>query len=168
MDHQFGVGGYATGLQGEYGAAGVGGRVHWRVLSWLGLDLFADQLVVESAGGLRHDHPVGFDLSVPIRLSDNVQLRPIFGMCAVLSFIEPDRAEAPRADDVLFGVHGGAGLSYGFAKRWSMFADLKATAYAGHDRTAQMWTGGVDNEVSILAVVQASTGVQLHFDLGAR
>lgn len=168
MDHRFGIGGYMTGWEGEYGGAGVGGRVHWRVLSWLGLDLFADHLAVESEGGLRHDHPVGFNLSTPIRVSKNIQLRPLFGMCAVFSFIEPDRDDAPRADDILFGIHAGAGLTFGFAERWSVFADVKATGYAGHDRTAQMWTGGVDNEVSLLAVVQASTGVQLHFDLGGQ
>lgn len=168
MDHRFGLGGYMTGWEGEYGGAGVGGRVHWRMLSWLGLDLFADHLAVESAGGMRHDHPVGFNVSTPIRVSRNLQLRPIFGMCAVFSFIEPERDDAPRADDILFGIHAGAGLTYGVAKRWSVFADVKATGYAGHDRTAQMWTGGVDNEVSLLAVVQASTGVQLHFDLGGK
>ena len=100
FSRQFALGGYATGLEGAYGGGGVGGRAHWRMASWVELDLFADALIIESPAGLRHDHPIGFNLFFPIELSSHTRLRPLIGMCAVLSMIEPDQDHAPRADDV--------------------------------------------------------------------
>lgn len=165
LQRDFAIAGYATGWEGSYGGAGVGGRIRVPLWSWAGLDLFSDAVLVESPVGTRHDHPVGFNVFVPIRLSTNARLRPFLGMCAVFSMIEPENDNVPRADDILFGAHLGVGVEVGFAGAWSWFADVKGTGYVGHDREVAEWTGGVDGDYGMIGVVQGSTGLQAHFDL---
>lgn len=156
------VGGYATGWAGSYAGVGLGGRLRFRPYDKLGIEVFGESLIVESPGGLRHDHPVGFNLYVPFQISERVRLRPLFGFCAVISFIEPDEQNAPRADDVLFGLHLGGGIEYLLGRNISAFLDVQAIGYLGHARYAQGWTGSVDNDLTTLGVVQASLGLQAH------
>ncbi|MFZ5442665.1 MAG: hypothetical protein ACOZQL_21830 [Myxococcota bacterium] len=162
FDHTFGIGAYATGWHGAYGGAGVGGRIRIEALSWLGLDLFGEALLVSSPAGLRHDHPFGFNLFVPFRFGNVVRVRPLLGMCFVLSYIEPTNPQAPRADDVLIGAHAGAGLELALHSRLSFFVEGKGVAWMGHDRALQGWTGAVDNEMKPFAVGQAQLGFTFH------
>jgi len=65
--------------------------------------------------------------------------------------------------------HAGSYLSGGLGvvhSMWSLFADLQANFYGGHDRTAEGWTGGVDEELTFFWNVQLNIGVQFH--LGRR
>lgn len=165
-DRTFGLAAYATGWHGAYGAGGVGGRV--RVEPWrsLGVDLFGEALLVATPSGVRHDHPIGFHLYVPFRLTPTVRLRPLLGMCVVASFIEPTEAHAPRADDVLVGAHLGAGVDLALHSRLSFFAEAKGVVWVGHDRTVQGWTGAVGNQVQPFVVAQAQLGFMVH--LGER
>lgn len=156
------LGGYATGWEGSYLGGGIGGRIRWEPFDLLGVEVFAEHLMVESRGGSRHDHPVGFNLYVPLWLAEDLRLRPLFGFCAVLSFMEPDNEGAPTAEDVLFGVHAGAGIEWAALRDLSLFVDLQAVGWLGHDRTAQGWTGDVGEELTPTGVVQASMGLQIH------
>ncbi len=162
FNRPFALGGYATGWAGGYLGGGVGGRLRWQPFRWLGVDLFSEHLLVQNPGSLRHDHPIGFNVFVPLRLTRDVQLLPLFGFCAVFSFIEPAQKDGPRADDVLFGVHGGAGVEWAPLRDWSLFLDVQAVGYLGHGRSAQGWTGSVDDNLTATGVVQASFGLQVH------
>ncbi len=165
FDRNLAIGAYGTGWVGAYAGAGVGARIRWEPFERLGIDLFTEHLIVESPGGLRHDHPIGFNVYVPFALGPNVRVRPLFGFCAVFSLVEPEQEDGPRADDVLFGIHGGAGLEWSPFRDVSLFLDVQAIAYLGHDRAAGGWTGMVDEEYSTFGVAQASLGAEFHFDL---
>lgn len=154
---------YGTGWEGAYGGVGLGGSLGWVPSRWVGLDLFGEGLLVQAPQGLRHDHPVGFNLFMPLRLSEYVQLRPLFGMCVVASLIEPAQAGAPRADDLLFGAHGGVAIDGALDRLFSAFVEVKAIAWAGHDRAVQGWTGAVGNTLHPFVVGQARVGLTLHF-----
>ena len=165
FDRDLALGAYGTGWAGSYLGAGLGGRLRWEMLDWLGVDLFAEHMWVESPAGFRHDHPIGFNAYIPIELGATVRLRPLLGFCAVFSMIEPENEDAPRADDVLFGVHAGVGIEWAPIRWLSLFADAKAIGYLGHDRESQGWTGSVSEEYGTSGVVQAVLGTQAHFDL---
>jgi len=162
FDRHFALASYATGHAGNYRAAGLGGRIRWEVLSWLGLEAYLEATLVDWPGALRHDYPNGFNAFVPIRLG-KFRVRPYLGFCDILSFIEPAEAGAPRADDVLFGAHAGVGAEWGASALLSFFTDLQVNGYVGHDRTAGQWTGGVDESMDLFWNVQLNIGVQMHF-----
>ena len=162
FDRPFGFGAYATGWAGAYGAGGVGARIRVQPWSRLGIDLFGEAYVVSTAFGIRHDHPIGFNLYSPFRFGSVVQLRPFIGTCVVASFIEPTESQAPRADDVLFGVHAGAGLDFALSRWVSRFVEGKAIAWMGHDRTVQGWTGALGNQIQPFVVGQGQVGVAVH------
>ena len=162
FDRDWALGGYATGWEGSYLGGGIGGRIRWEPFDMLGVEVFGEHLVVESQGGLRHDHPVGFNLYLPIRLASDLQLRPMLGFCAVFSFMEPENEGAPGAEDVLFGLHGGAGIEWALFRDLSVFLEVQAVGWLGHDRTSQGWTGEVSEELTTTGVVQASAGLQVH------
>lgn len=161
FERRFGVGAYATGWAGAYSAAGVGGRLRVEVLPFLGLDLFGEALLVTSPSGIRHDHPIGFNLYVPFTFG-RFRVRPLLGMCVTFSFIEPTEPTAPHADDVLFGAHLGAGAEYALFKHLSLFAEAKGVLWLGHDRSVAGWTGAVGNEVSPFPVAQVQVGLTFH------
>jgi len=162
LDRPWAIGAYASGWTGSYDALGLGGRLSFRAFSRLGVQVFGESYLVRVPQGQRHDHPVGFDLFVPIRLSDNIQFRPMAGFCAVISFIDAQQDHAPAANDILFGVHGGAGLSWLFQRRLSLFTELQAIGWLGHGRTTGQWTGGVDGRLRGSGVVQGTLGVEVH------
>ena len=166
FDRMFGIGAYATGWAGSYGAYGVGARVRLEPWSWVGVDLFGEAFMVTTPHGIRHDHPVGFNLYMPIRLGESMRIRPLIGMCVVASFIEPTEPQAPRADDVLVGAHAGGAFEVALGKRVSLFAEAKAVVWVGHDRTVQGWTGAVGNQVQPFVVGQGQVGIMVH--LGSR
>lgn len=166
FERTFGLSAYGTGWAGAYGAGGLGGRLRVQPFARVGLDLFSEHLLVTSPSGLRHDHPAGFHLYMPFRLSERVQLRPFLGMCIVYSATEPDEAWAPRVEDMLVGAHLGAGVDVALHSRLSFFAEAKALGWMGHDRAVQGWTGAVDNEVKIFPLAQAQVGLTVH--LGQR
>lgn len=162
---KFSVGGYAMGWAGAYLAGGVGWRMRWDALDAMGVEVFGESLLVEHTGGLRHDHPVGFDLVFHVRFSPEVQLRLLAGFCAVFSFIEPPADGGPRADDVLFGAHAGVGVEVALASWVSWFADAQAIAYVGHGRYGQVWGSSVSDDLAGWGSLQIATGTQFHFDL---
>ncbi len=164
LDRPLSFSAYGVGWAGAYAAGGLGGRLSFGLGRWVGVGLFGEALVVDVPGGLRHDHPIGFDLFVPVRLGERVRLRPEAGMCAVFSLHEPERSGAPRSDDVLFGLHAGLGLDVALASSLSVFADVKALGYLGHERVSSGWTGAVGGEYTTFGVGQASLGVTLHVD----
>ena len=165
FDREFAAAVYATGHAGSYLAGGLGGRLRWQPFEWFGVEAYLEATLVDWPGGLRHDYPNGFNVYVPIRAGD-FQFRGFLGFCDILSFIEPQEQHAPRADDILFGAHAGVGLEWAVHSMWSLFADLQANFYGGHDRTAEGWTGGVDEELAFFWNVQLNIGVQFH--LGRR
>ncbi len=162
FDRTFGFAAYGTGWAGAYGGGGVGARVRVEFLPWLGADFFGEALLVTAPTGVRHDHPIGFNLFVPVRLGRVVRVRPLVGMCVVASFIEPTEPQAPRADDVLVGAHAGAGLELALHDRLSFFVEAKAVVWLGHDRSVQGWTGAVGNEVQPFLVGQGQVGLTFH------
>jgi len=163
FDRPLAIGGYATGHAGSYLAGGVGGRLRWEPLSWLGLETYLEATLVDWDGGFRHDYPNGFNAFIPIRLGSSFRVRPYFGFCDILSFAEPAEQGAPRADDILLGAHLGVGGEMAVHRLWSAFVDVQFNGYAGHDRTSRAWTGGVDEELDFFWNVQLNLGMQLHF-----
>ncbi|MBL9039115.1 MAG: hypothetical protein JNG84_11405 [Archangium sp.] len=161
FEHRFGFGAYVTGSAGAYSAGGVGGRIRVELTSWLGTDFFGEALLVSNPGGLRHDHPIGFNLFVPFSFG-RLRVRPLAGMCVTFSFIEPLEPGAPRADDVIFGVHLGAGLELALHQRLSFFVEGKGMVWVGHDRAVAGWTGSVDNDISLSPLGQAQLGLTVH------
>jgi hypothetical protein len=158
----FGLGAYATGWAGAYGGDGVGGRIRYEAFSFLGLDLFGEALIVPVAHGMRHDHPIGFNLFVPFRVGQVVRLRPLLGMCVTASFFHPEEAGAPRADTILVGAHAGGGLELALHDRLSFFLEAKAVAWFGNDRSVQGWTGAVGGDVKPFLLGQAQLGFTFH------
>lgn len=162
LDRRWALGGYASAWGGSYEALGLGGRLSLRAFSRLGVQVFGESYLVRVPQGRRHDHPVGFDLFVPIALSDRVQLRPLGGFCAVFSFIDSQQDHTPAANDILFGVHAGLGLSWLFMPRVSLFSEVQAIGWLGHGRTSGRWTGGLDGKLRGTGVVQGTLGVEVH------
>jgi hypothetical protein len=162
FDRPFAIAAYGAVRGGDYTAGGVGGRARWELFSFVGLELYLEATLVDWPGALRHDYANGFNLYVPIR-AGQFRARPYFGFCDVLSFIEPSQEGAPRADDVMLGVHFGVGTEWSLGKHWSVFADTQVDVYAGHDRATGGWTGNVDEELREFWTVQLNVGVQLHF-----
>lgn len=161
FDRQVAIAGYATGHAGNYRAAGLGGRARWEPFRWFGLEAYLEATLVDWPGAMRHDYPNGFNAYVPIRVGD-FRIKPFLGFCDIVSFIEPAQPGAPRADDVLMGLHTGVGGEWSRGRLWSLFADLQVNVYAGHDRTARQWTGGVDEQFAAFWNVQLNLGAQLH------
>jgi hypothetical protein len=164
LDRPLSLGAYGMGWAGAYPGAGFGGRLTWQPFRLFGLNLFGETLFVDSPAGLRHDHPIGFDLFVPWRLHDRVRIRPQAGMCAVFSLVDPAKKDGPRADDVLFGLHAGAGLDVAITRELTAFLDMKAVGYLGHDRAAFGWTGVVSDDLVTFGLAQAQIGVAVHVD----
>ena len=162
FDREFGVALYATGHAGSYLSGGAGGRLRWEFMEWLGVEAYVEGTVVDwEGGGLRHDYPNGFNVYVPIRSGD-FRFRPFLGFCDIVSLVEPEQSDAPRADDVLFGAHAGVGVEFALHPMMSAFADLQFNGYAGHDRTLEGWTGGVGEDLSFFWNVQLNVGAQFH------
>ncbi len=162
FEREWAIGGYATGQLGSYRAGGIGGRLRWEPLDWLGIETYLEATLVDWAGGgFRHDYPNGFSLYVPVRMGD-FRIRPFLGFCDIISLVEPAQPHAPRADDVLMGAHAGVGGEWGFHDMWSLFADLQVNVYAGHDRTVAGWTGGLDSQLVPFWNVQLNIGAQFH------
>jgi hypothetical protein len=162
FEHPFGLGAYTVAQTGDYDSVGVGGRLRFEPLPWIGLDLFGEIHAVDWPGSFRHDYPVGFNLYVPISLTEWLRVRPLAGLCAAFSFIEPASHGGPRADDVLFGAHGGLGLEAAFGTELSAFVDAQSVLWFGHDRTVQGWQGDVAEEVEATTLYQVSLGLTLH------
>jgi hypothetical protein len=162
FERDFAVAVYATGHAGSYLAGGLGGRLRWELLEWLGVEAYLEATMVDwPGGGFRHDYPNGFNVYVPVRL-DDFRVRAFLGFCDILSFVEPEEQGAPRADDVLIGAHGGVGVELAVHAMASLFADLQVNVYGGHDRTVGGWTGGVHEELVPFWNVQLNLGAQLH------
>lgn len=162
FDRPFAIAGYAAGRGGDYLAGGVGGRLRWEPVRWIGIELYLEATVVDWAGGFRHDYPNGFNVYLPFR-AGHFRVRPFVGFCDVLSFVEPTEQGAPRADDVMLGVHAGVGAEWSLGTHWSLFADAQVDVYAGHDRASGGWTGNVDEDLTPFWTAQLNLGVQLHF-----
>jgi hypothetical protein len=164
FDQPFAIGAYTQGWVGPYDGAGMGGRARWEFFQHrAGLDLFAEGMLVDWPGGERHDIPIGFNLYAPIALGSRVRLRALAGFCAVFSFIEPAQQGAPSSNDVLFGIHGGAGLEAALAGPLVWFVDAQAVWYVGHDRSSGDWSGAVSGSLSQAVVFQPTTGLELSF-----
>lgn len=162
FDREFGVAIYGTVHAGSYLAGGLGGRLRWELFEWLGLEAYLEATLVDwEGGGFRHDYPNGFNVYVPVRV-DDFRFRGFIGFCDILSFVEPEQPDAPRADDVLFGAHAGIGAELAVHPMFSVFADLQVNVYAGHDRSAGGWTGGVQEELVPFWNVQLNVGTQFH------
>ena len=162
VERPFAVGAYASGWAGSYLAGGLGARLRWQPFAELGFDVFGEGVLVDWPGATRHDWQVGFDLYVPIRLGSGVRLRPLFGFCTVLSFIEPPAMHVPRADDVLFGLHAGIGVEIAIVDPVSFFADAQGVAWLGHQRTTQGWTATIEDSYAAFGTARLIVGVQAH------
>jgi len=163
FDRSWAIGAYASGWAGAYDAVGGGGRIRWEPFQLLGFEVFGEAHAVQWPGAIRHDHQLGFNMYVPIELTSWLRVRPLFGFCVVLSMIEPGESSTPRADDVLFGVHAGAGIEASIDTWASVFFDVQAAAYMGHDRSQGGWSGGVGGDYVPFGNVQGVLGVAVHF-----
>jgi hypothetical protein len=163
FDRPFAFASYAVVRRGDYAAAGVGGRSRWEPFRRAGIDMYLEATVVDWEGGFRHDYPNGFSIYTPIELGP-VRVRPYAGFCDVVSLVEPTQPGAPRADDVMLGVHAGLGTEVAVAKAWSLFLDGQVDAYAGHDRASGGWTGSVAEDLQPFVTGQVNLGLQFHLE----
>jgi hypothetical protein len=157
----FSFGSYAAVRRGSYDSGGMGTKIRWEPTKNFGLDLYLEVAFPESEGGFRHDYPNGFSVygAVPI---GPVRIRPYLGFCDVLSFVEPTEPGAPRADDVLIGVHGGLGSEVALTRFLSLFVEGQVDVYAGHDRSSGGWTGDVAEDLIPFVTGQVNAGLQVH------
>ncbi|MEM9067699.1 MAG: hypothetical protein AAGE52_04310 [Myxococcota bacterium] len=162
FDRNFAIGIYGMGWGGAYAAGGAGARLRYEFRETIGIEVYSDHLRTEASDGLRHDHPIVFNLYIPFRLSENWRIRPLFGFCTVFSFFHPDQEGVDRVDDVHFGAHAGAGLEAQLGRWASVFLDLQGTAYLGHDRYQGGWATHVGDELTLWGIVEAKLGVQVH------
>lgn len=161
FERRFGLAGYALGGAGSYAAGGVGGRLRFEALPFLGLDLYAEAMLVAVPRGVRQDHPIGFNLFVPFRVSERVRLRPFIGMCVTPSLLHAENPQAPRADTVLVGAHAGGGVEVALHDRLSFFVDAKAIAWWGNERSVEGWTNAT-TDLRWSFIGQANVGLTVH------
>lgn len=162
FDRDFALAIYGLGGGGAYRAGGGGARARWEPFDRLGVEVYSEHLWVRDPDGRRHDHPIGFNLYSPFRVHPNVRLRPLFGFCAVFSFLHPTQGDSARVDDVHFGVHAGGGVEVALGRFWSLFADVRVTSYFGHGRSYGGWSAHVGDSIDAWFVAQAAVGLQLH------
>lgn len=166
FEREWALGLYGTGHAGSYFAGGIGARLRWEPFDEsipLGIEVYLEATLVDwPGGGFRHDYPNGFNLFIPIRIGEDVRLKPYAGFCDILSFVEPEQDGAPRADDVLFGLHAGFGAEFAVHTMFSLFVEAQFNGYMGHERTAEGWTGGVGEEFTFIWNTQLNLGVQFH------
>lgn len=162
FDRWFGVGAYAAGWEGGYRAVGVGGKIRFELIDMLGLEVFAEALVVEWPTADRHDFPMGFWLYVPWTLTEGLRLEPKLGLCLNISQIEGDEGGAPGAEDILFGFNAGLGLEYELGRVLSIFIDTHLIGYWGHERDVVRWTGAVGEDLVASWHFRMAAGVMLH------
>lgn len=161
FDRHFAVASYGAARVGPYTAGGVGGRIRIQPFKHFGLDAYLEATLVDWDGGFRHDYPNGFNLYGAIPLG-RVRIAPYFGACDVLSFAEPVEPGGPRADDVMIGLHAGVGTEVAVSGSVSLFVDLQADLYGGHDRSMGGWTGDVGDELIPILTGQLNAGLQYH------
>ena len=162
FDRNFAAAIYATGWAGDYLGGGAGFRVRWEPFERLGLDVFSEHAFVNEQGGLRHDHPIGFNLYSPFTLGSGWRVRPLFGFCAVFSFFHSDQTRVERVDDVHFGVHAGAGIEKSLGRFVSVFVDAKGVLYFGHGRTYGGWEPHISDQVEAWGIAELAAGIQVH------
>lgn len=161
FDRDFAGAIYSLGWTGPYDAYGGGLRLRWEPFERLGVEVYSEHLRVDAPEGLRHDHPIGFNLYVPFRLTENFRVRPLFGFCSVFSFVHPHN-ESDRIDDIHFGVHAGGGMEYALGRFVSLFFDAQVTSYFGHGQTQGGWSTHVGDSVDLWLVASGALGVQVH------
>lgn len=162
FERDFAIGIYGLGWAGPYLGGGGGVRLRWEPFDKLGVEVYSDHLAIEDPDGMRHDHPIGFNLFVPFRIGERWRIRPLFGFCTVFSFVHPDQEGVDRIDDVHFGAHLGAGVELAMGKWTSLFVDVQGIAYVGHSRTAGGWAVHVGDQLDLWGVVQGQVGIQVH------
>lgn len=162
FDRDFAGAIYGLGWTGPYEGYGGGLRLRWEPFDKLGVEVYSEHLRVDDPDGVRHDHPIGFNLYVPFRLTENFRVRPLFGFCSVFSFVHPSQTGAERIDDIHFGVHAGAGIEYALGRFVSLFFDAQITSYFGHGRTSGGWSAHVGDNVDMWLIGAGALGVQVH------
>ena len=141
---EWGAGLHYTHWGGQYSTQGVGGRVRWEPFEYLGVDLTADFLGNEHA----FDVPVGFHLYVPLTVLDGWRVRPLAGLCTVISLRRTQTIETSASDDIRFGFRLGAGTEVAVSDKFWLFADAKWERYLGHSRQVSTWSSALDGELS--------------------
>lgn len=161
FDRAWALSGYVTGGGGNYGTAGVGGRIRWEVLPGsFGLEVFGQQVAVDWPGPQRSDHVGGFAAYVPFSLGSRVRIRPKAGFCGMLSLVDGG-ATRGRDDDVMTGAHAGIGLEVAVHERVVVFADTDTWAYLGNDTRLDGWTRSGNLGFSTLGTFSAGVQIQL-------
>ena len=162
FDRSWALGGYLVGGSGDYGSAGLGGRLRWEVLPGsFGIEVFAQQATVSWPGPDRMDHVGGFALYLPLRVSERVRVRPMAGFCGMLSLVDRGGPGTQRDDDVMTSAHAGVGLEVALTDRLVLFADSEAWAYLGNGAGKDGWTRQGNLGVTTTATVTAGLSVQL-------
>lgn len=162
FERDFALSIYGTATGGDYTSLGGGVRARWEPFDRLGVEAYTEHLWVNVEDGARHDHPVGFNLYSPFRLTPWLRFRPLFGFCAVFSFYDPERQGVDGTQDIHFGVHGGGGLELALGRFVSLFADVQGVLYFGHEGYVGGWAAHVGDELAVWGVVQSNLGLSVH------
>lgn len=162
FDRSWALAAYAAGVEGDYSALGVGGRLRWEPLPFFGMEVFAETTWVEWPGASRQDVPLGFNLYVPFSLTDWLRVRAMAGLCVSFSFIESAFDDRTNADDVRFGIHAGGGVELALGDRVSIFLDAQWFGYLGHDRSVDDYSAALADALTDEHALQFDLGLTIH------
>jgi len=162
FDRAFGLATYYARWAGSYDAGGVGFRIRWEPDFPIGIDLYAELLDVDVPTGTRVNVPVGFNLYVPVALTEGFRVRGLAGLCASGSFTTGGGDDAPDAQDIQFGVHVGAGAELALGRRVTLFFDATYQGYWGHDQQVGTWSAAIGDELARRDNVELGLGLQVH------
>lgn len=159
FDRLWGLGvGYAY-WDGSYASQGVATRARWEPLEYFGVELTMDLL---ASPGKRFDIPFGFFLYAPIAITHEFRVRPLAGLCGMISAGGKGTPDGARSDDVQLGFRLGGGLEYALGDDWSLYADATWQRYYGHAHAGEGWTSSLTGDIVPTDRVAVAIGLGLH------
>ncbi len=159
FDRLWGLGvGYAY-WDGSYASQGVATRARWEPLEFFGVELTMDLL---ASPGERIDIPFGFFLYAPLAITHDFRVRPLAGLCGMISAGGKGTPDGARQDDVQLGFRLGAGLEYAVSDTWSLYGDATWQRYYGHAKEGSGWTADLTGDIVPTDRVAVAIGLGFH------
>ncbi len=162
LDRSWSAGVYGTAWGGSYNGLGTGGVLRWELFpGTLGVEVFGTRAQIDWPDAKREDDVGGFAIYTPFRLTDHLRLKLGGGFCAMLSKVDPRFPGGPRDDAMLLGTHASAAVDWALGSWVSLFAQTRAFAYRGRDRTVDSVTA--QGTLAWQPALQGDVGLSFHF-----
>jgi hypothetical protein len=140
-------------------AVGLGSRIRFEP-GRLSIDVYGDRLMLDAGDGLRRQVPLGFTIGLPLGLTNRLSVRPQLGISALYSSFNALDSLDNRTEDLLIGLHGGAGLELALNHRISAFWDYSAVGYLSLVHNAGGLLGDYEQEKRRFGALQSAVGVR--------